>query len=366
VQLINVAALVGGFVCLLVGAEWLVRGAASLAARLGLAPIVIGLTVVAFGTSAPELAVSVGAALSGTNDMALGNVVGSNVANILLILGVSAAVSGLSIEQRLLRVDIPVLVGMSVLVYLLSLNEVLSRVEGGALFIGLLVYMGWLLRDARRPETAGVEKEYTELVDSVDGEAKEKPVVVQVLLILVGLAMLVVGAQLLVNSATSIAKSLGVSDLVIGLTVVAVGTSLPELATSVLAAFRGQRDIAVGNVVGSNIFNLLSVLGLSALAAPGGMRVADEAIRLDMPVMLAATVVLIPICWNGFMIKRWEGVLLAAFYFAYVAYLVFEAGESSVPELYRTMLLIVVPIVMLAFGTAGLQGWRRHRKSLRA
>lgn len=362
----TLAALLGGFVCLLLGAEWLVRGAASLAARLGLAPIVIGLTVVAFGTSAPELAVSVGAALSGTNDMALGNVVGSNVANILLILGLSAAVSGLSIEQRLLRIDIPLLVAVSVVVYLLSLNGVIGRIEGALLFVGLVVYIGWMVRDARRPESVAVQKEYTESVASLEGETVKQPLVMQLLLIVVGLALLVIGAQLLVGSATEIAESLGVSDLVIGLTVVAVGTSLPELATSVLAAFRGQRDIAVGNVVGSNVFNLLSVLGLSAAVAPGGLRVADEAIRLDMPVMLAATVVLVPICWNGFMIKRWEGILLAAFYFAYAAFLVMDAGDSSAPELYRTMLLIVVPIVMIAFSTAGIQGWRRHRASLRS
>jgi cation:H+ antiporter len=155
-----------------------------------------------------------------------------------------------------------------------------------------------------------------------------------------------------------------VSDLVIGLTIVAAGTSLPELATSVMAAIRGQRDIAVGNVVGSNLFNLLGVLGASAAISKNGVSVADAALRLDIPVMIAATIVLIPICWNGFQIKRWEGILLAAFYVAYVAYLILESGESTVLETYRTMMLIVVPVVMIAFGAAGVQGWRRHRRQV--
>jgi cation:H+ antiporter len=164
-----------------------------------------------------------------------------------------------------------------------------------------------------------------------------------------------------VASATTVAEAFNVSDLVIGLTVVAAGTSLPELATSVMAAHRGQREIAVGNVVGSNLYNLLGVLGLSAALTPSGISVNRELIRLDFPVLLAATLVLIPICWNGFTIKRWEGMLLAAFYIAYVVYLVMEAGDSTAPELFRTMMLIVIPIVTLAFTATGIQGWRKYR-----
>lgn len=353
--------LVAGFALLLLGAEWLVRGASSVATRLGIAPIVIGLTVVAFGTSAPEFAVSIGASLAGNADVSLGNVVGSNIVNILLILGVSAVFGGLSIEQRLIRIDIPLLSGISIVMLLLALNGSFGRIEGVVFFVGLLVYTGWLIRNARR-ESKQVEAEYASEVASLEGPVVRSPLVVQVLLILAGLALLVVGAQLLVNSATDIATALGVSDLVVGLTVIAVGTSLPELATSVMAAIRGQRDIAVGNVVGSNLFNLLGVLGASAAISKNGIGVADAALRLDIPVMIAATIVLIPICWNGFQIKRWEGVLLAAFYFAYVAYLILESGESTVLETYRTMMLIVVPIVMIAFGAAGVQGWRRHRR----
>jgi len=353
--------LVVGLVCLVVGAEWLVRGASSVAAKLGVAPIVIGLTVVAFGTSAPEMAVSISGALSGSADVALGNVVGSNTFNILAILGLSAAISGLSIEQRLLKFDIPVLILITVVVYGLILNDVVGRLEGAVLFLGVIAYTGWLLRGARKGESPAVEAEYEDAVESAEGSTFSKSLTFQIGLVVVGLALLVLGSQLLVNSATEIASALGVSDLVIGLTVVAAGTSLPELATSVLAAVRGQRDIAVGNVVGSNIFNLLAVLGASAAVSSNGVAVNSEVIRLDFPVMLAATIVLLPICWNGFMIKKWEGSLLVLFYVAYVAYLIMEAGDSSAPELFRTAMLIIVPLVMVVYGAAGLQGWRKYR-----
>jgi cation:H+ antiporter len=353
--------LIGGLVLLVLGAEWLVRGASSIATRLGIAPIVIGLTVVAFGTSAPEMAVSVGASLSGNADVSLGNVVGSNIFNILFILGISAVFSGLAIEQRLIRIDIPLLTVISFITLGLALNGSFGRIEGAVFFVALLVYTAWLIRNARR-ESKAVEAEYESEVASLEGSTAQKPLLVQIFFIVAGLALLVLGAGWLVDAATEIAKSLGVSDLVIGLTIVAAGTSLPELATSVTAAIRGQRDIAVGNVVGSNIFNLLAVLGASAAISKDGVAVADAALRLDIPVMIAATIVLIPICWNGFQIKRWEGILLAVFYFAYVAYLILESGESSAFETYRTMMLIVVPVVMLAFGAAGVQGWRRHRR----
>ncbi len=358
--------LVVGLVCLVFGAEWLVRGASTVATKLGVAPIVVGLTVVAFGTSAPEMAVSISGALSGSADVAIGNVVGSNTFNILAILGLSAAISGLSIEQRLLKFDIPVLILITVVVYVLILNDVVGRIEGAVLFLGVIAYTGWLLRGARKGESPAVEAEYKEAVESVEGSTFSQSLAFQIGLVLVGLALLVLGSQLLVNSATEIASALGVSDLVIGLTVVAAGTSLPELATSVLAAIRGQRDIAVGNVVGSNIFNLLSVLGASAAVSSNGVAVNSEVIRLDFPVMLAATIVLLPICWNGFMIKKWEGSFLVVFYIAYVAYLIMEAGDSTAPELYRTAMLIIVPLVMVVYGAAGFQGWRKHRAAQRA
>jgi cation:H+ antiporter len=246
-------------------------------------------------------------------------------------------------------------------IYGLIWNDVVGRLEGLVLFIGIIVYTLWLLRGARKAESEKVNAEYEEAMQQVEGETVAKPLYFQIGLVVVGLALLILGSRFLVSSATTIAEAFGVSDLVIGLTVVAAGTSLPELATSVMAAYRGQRDIAVGNVVGSNIFNLLAVLGASAAISSEGIAVNRELIRLDYPVMLAATLVLIPICWNGFAIRRWEGALLTAFYVAYVAYLVMDAGDSTAPELFRTMMLIVIPVVMLAFTATGIQGWRKYR-----
>lgn len=360
-SVVSILVLVVGVVCLVFGAEWLVKGASAIATKFGVAPIVIGLTVVAFGTSAPELAVSISGAVSGNADVALGNVVGSNTLNILLILGLSAAVSGLSINQRLLRFDIPVLVIVSVLVYVLALNNVVGRLEGLLLFAGVLAYIGWLLRGAGKERNPTVDEEYDAAVDELERAVIDRPVAYQAGLVVVGLALLVLGSQMMVGAATDIASALGVSELVIGLTVVAGGTSLPELATSVMAAIRGQRDIAVGNVVGSNLFNLLCVLGASAAVSTKGIAVSNEVIRLDFPVTLAAAAVLLPICWNGFMIKRWEGAILVAFYVAYVAYLVMEVGDGNAPDLYRTALMICVPLVFVIYAVAGFQGWRAHR-----
>jgi cation:H+ antiporter len=356
-------ALVIGIVGLVAGAELLVRGAASIATRFGIAPVIVGLTVVAFGTSAPELAVSVSAAFSGTSDMAFGNVVGSNTANILFILGTSAVIGGLAVSQRIIRIDIPIMLLASVVVLLMGLNNMVGRLEGIVLFAGIVVYTVWLIRGARK-ESKEVLGEYEDSIDELEVEIIEKPIVVLLGLVIAGLTILVVGSQLLVNSASDIAESFGVSDLVIGLTVVAIGTSLPELATSVMAAFRGQRDIAVGNVVGSNLFNILSVLGLSSIVSPDGISVTDEALRFDIPVMIVTAFVLIPICWNGFMIKRWEGIIMVSFYASYVTYLVLEANESTSTDFMKAAATFVIPLVLITVSVTGYQGWRRHRANL--
>jgi len=361
---LTIPLLIIGVVLLVFGAEYLVRGASTIAERLGISPIVIGLTVVAFGTSAPELAVSVNAALNGNNDVALGNVVGSNIANILLILGLSAAIGGLAITQRIVRLDIPILIGVSILAYVLALNNAIGRPEGLVLFGLVIIYTTWLIRESRK-ESAAITAEYQKGIDEIEGDVAYSPLIWQIGLSLVGLIMLIVGSNFLVESASDLARSLGVSDLVIGLTVVAVGTSLPELATSVMAAFRGERDIAVGNVVGSNLFNLLGVLGLSAVFSTKGILVSDAALRLDLPIMIAATVVLLPICWNGFMIKRWEGSLLVAFYFVYVAYIVLASIENNSTATFGFAATMVSVLVFLGFSVAGFQGWRRHRVAQR-
>lgn len=362
---LTVVALVAGIVLLVVGAELLVRGAAAIASRFGIPPVVIGLTVVAFGTSAPELAVSVGAALSGSTDVAFGNVVGSNVSNVLLILGASALVGGLAVSQRVVRLDVPLVIGVSVLVLVMALDNSVGRVDGSLLFAGAVVYTWWLIRASRR-ETPDISAEYTESVDALEGQAATRPLGAQVGMAIAGLVALVVGARMLVAAATDVASAFGLSELVIGLTVVAVGTSLPELATSMLAAVRGQRDIAVGNIVGSNLLNLLCVLGASSILAPDGVPVSDASLRLDVPVMLAATAVLLPIFWSGFRIDRWEGAVMLGFYVTYMAYLLLDTSDHAAASVVGPAALIVTPLVMLGFGVSGYQGWRRHRSSTRS
>jgi cation:H+ antiporter len=262
--------------------------------------------------------------------VAFGNVVGSNIANILLILGASAMVGGLAVQQRIVRFDVPLLVLASIVVFTMALDNRISGLDGAILAVGVVAYTSWLILQARS-ERDDISIEYAEAVASLEGAAAERAAWSNLLLVVAGLGVLVVGSQLLVNSATTIAEAAGVSDLVIGLTVVAVGTSLPELATSIMAVVRGQRDIAVGNVIGSNLFNLMSVLGVSAIVSPDGISVGDSSISLDLPVMLAATVVLLPILWNGYVITRGEGIILVGFYAAYVSYLVLDASDSGVP-----------------------------------
>jgi cation:H+ antiporter len=342
----TVVMLVAGLVLLVAGAELLVRGASSVAARTGLSSVVIGLTVVAFGTSTPELAVSASAALDGSGGIAVGNVVGSNIANVLLILGVSALIGGgLVVAQRIVRVDVPLLVVASVLVLVLSLDNRLSRLEGAVLVVLLVVYTSWTVRTARR-ESRGIVAEYDEALDP--DALRHTPLWADVGMVLLGLALLVAGGRWLVSSASTIAADLGASDLVIGLTVVAAGTSMPELATSVIAALRGERDIAVGNVVGSNLFNLLGVLGLAAVLAPGGVDVLDAALRFDLPVMTAVAVACLPVFFHGHLIGRWEGAVFTAYYGAYVGYLVLDAIDATAFHPLRTaMVLFVLPLTAL-------------------
>jgi len=334
--------------------------------------VVIGLTVVAFGTSAPELAVSIGDVLRGSGAdagpdsqpgaLAVGNVVGSNIANILLALGVSAAIGGsLVVARRIVRIDVPIMIGASVLVLVMALDEQIGRIEGFVLVGALVVYLVWTVTTARRrPETVP-----DELADVVDADTLDKiPVRVDVGYLLAGLVLLVIGSQALVAGATDIARDLGVSDLVIGLTVVAIGTSLPEVATSVLAALRGERDLAVGNAIGSNLFNLLAVLGVTASVAPDAIPIAESSIQVDLPVMIVVAVACLPIFANGHVLKRWEGALFFFLYAAYIAWLVLDAAESDFSDQYNNvMLFFVVPLLAVTMVVTGLQSRTASKSS---
>jgi cation:H+ antiporter len=351
------ALLILGLILLVVGAELLVRGASRLAAAVGISPLVVGLTVVAFGTSSPELAVSVQSALSGQADLALGNVVGSNIFNVLFILGLSALITPLIVSQQLVRLDVPVMIGVSVLLLLLSLDGVIGRWEGGLLFAGIVAYTWFLIRQSRR-ESAAAASSAGEVKGA--GRGMHGSWGRNAALVIGGLVLLVLGSRWLVNGAIELASSLGVSELVIGLTIVAAGTSLPEVATSVLASIRGERDIAVGNVVGSNIFNILAVLGFSGLVAPDGIEVVRSALAFDIPVMTAVALACLPIFFSGYLIARWEGALFMGYYVAYTVYLVIHSADHAlVPAFQTAMLFFVVPLTVLTLLVVGIRARRR-------
>ena len=353
--------LILGGALLVLGAELLVRGASRLAIAIGISPLVVGLTVVAFGTSAPEMAVTVGSAYAGQAEVALGNVVGSNIFNVLFILGVSALIAPLVVAQQLVRFDVPLMIGVSVATLLLALDGGIGRLDGVLLFAAIIAYTAFLIRQSRL-KTAAIEQEY----DQAFGDEKQRtPAAVNVAMILAGLVLLVLGSQWLVDAAVSMANALGVSELVIGLTIVAAGTSLPELATSVTAAIRGERDIAVGNVVGSNIFNVLAVLGLGSIVAPDGIPVPDGALSFDIPIMIGVAIACMPIFFTGYAIARWEAAVLLGYYVAYLTYLVFEASDHGMAShLAAAITWFVLPLTVLTIAITVIRHNRADRPLL--
>lgn len=301
-----------GVAGLVYGAEWLVTGSANLARSAGISQMVIGLTVVAIGTSMPELVVSILAATAGKTDVAIGNVVGSNIANLGLILGATAMVRAVPVPAATLMKDVPVMIGAAILVTLFAIDARIGRGDGIVLLAGCAAYLGLLMRGAlKRPTVAREEIEVF-----APPETPPPTRAGDTVRILAGIVGLVVGGRLLVTSATFFASALGVSDLVIGLTVVAIGTSLPELATSVLAAFRGHSDLALGNVIGSNILNLFLILGTTALIRP--LPAHPSMLTFEIPVMVGISILLVPLAARGLRIARWEGALLVVGYFAFL------------------------------------------------
>ena len=352
----NVLLLIGGFVVLVLGAEILVRGASRLAAAAGMPPLIIGLTVVAFGTSAPEMAVSVGSALGGSPDIALGNVVGSNIFNVLLILGLSALFAPLAVSTQLVRFDVPLMIAASLLVWLMALDQSISRMEGLVLALMIAIYIDMQIRMGRRGDGGDVP--------AVPAARGAGALALNAALIVAGLVLLVAGSRWLLTGATGIARGFGVSELLIGLTIVAAGTSLPELATSVLAALRGERDIAVGNIVGSNIFNIFAVLGFSAALSPAGIHVAEAALVFDIPVMTAVALACLPVFFRRHLIARWEGGVFVLYYIAYTLYLVLAATAHERLDDYRdAMLGFVLPLTLLTLVIILWRTWDGRRRS---
>ncbi len=343
-----------GLGLLTLGAEGLVRGASNLAKRWGVSAIVVGLTVVAYGTSAPELVVSAKASLMGQADISLGNVVGSNILNVLFILGISACLSTLTVHRQIIRQEVPIMIAASCLLWAMARDKVVSRTEGTVLLLLLAAYTGWQVRQAlKNGGNPG-----TNVPDNHPSAARAT------LYVAGGLIALIIGARWLLESSVTMARSIGISELVIGLTIVAAGTSLPEVATSLLAAWRKERDIAVGNVVGSNIFNILGVLGLAAIISPAGVVVAPSAWNFDIPVMLVTAVACLPIFLTGHRINRWEGALFLAYYAAYIAYIILAAqNHASLPAFSALMLAYVLPLTAVTLAVVAYRHQYAGRKA---
>ena len=334
-----------GLAALVAGAEALVRGASKIALSFGISPLVVGLTIVALGTSAPEVAVSVGAVFNGKPDIAIGNVVGSNILNVLLVLGVSAVIAPLVVHSQLIRQEVPIMIGATLLLVVMLVDGRLGPLDGALLFALLIAYVIFLVRQSRA-ETAETRKSYEHVVGGTGGW--DAHWAAQALLIVVGLVLLVLGSNWLVDAAVVFARALGVSDLVIGLTVIAVGTSMPEIAASIMAVVRGERDIAVGNVIGSNTFNILGCLGIAGLVSGEGLTVAPSVLNFDLWVMVAVAAASLPVFIAGREIGRGKGIMFLAYYAAYVAYLILGAQDHDALDEYSAIMIgFVLPLTVV-------------------
>ncbi|MHC4880120.1 MAG: calcium/sodium antiporter [Planctomycetota bacterium] len=353
---------VAGLGLLVIGGELLVRGASALALMLRISPLVVGLTVVAFGTSAPELAVSVQSAWLGSVDVAVGNVLGSNILNVLVVLGSSAVIMPLSVSSQLVRREVPLMVTASLLLFFLGRDGRITATDGLILVTILLWYIVRSVRASRR-ETEAIQSSLIQAIPS--SRARSRRAWQSGLQLIAGLTLLVAGSRCLVTGAVTVAKFLEVSELLIGLTVVAVGTSLPEIVTTVIAAARGERDIAVGNVVGSNLFNILCVVGFSSIVAPDGLTVSTTALMFDFPVMIAVAIVCLPVFLTGHEIARWEGCVFLACYLGYTSWLTVDAMDNGHEGIVSgVMWYLVIP---LSGGLLLIDGVRHLRRtSLRA
>jgi cation:H+ antiporter len=364
-SLVTLLLFAAGFVVLILGAELLVRGASTLAVAAGISSLVVGLTVVAYGTSAPEVAVTVLAMFDQPPrpDIAMGNVVGSNISNVLLVLGLSSAAAPLLVSRRLLTTSLLLMIFSSVLLWGLSLDGQISRLEGVGLTLGALAFTVVSIHRSRR-ETLSARRNGLAPAQHLHGWRLVSSITLNLALVLVGLLLLALGANWLVDGAVEIANLFEVSELVIGLTIVAVGTSLPEIATSLVASLRGQRDIAVGNVVGSNIFNVLLVVGVCALASPIPVTVSKSAVRLDIPIMVAVAVACWPVFYTGYSIDRWEGFSFLGLYVSYIVFLYFQATGHWALQGYTTVMRYVLASITLIMVILSIRFWMHQRRLL--
>lgn len=350
-MIIPVLWFLAGLAALIAGAEVLVKSVSRLALAAGISKLVIGLTLVAFGTSAPELAVSIQAGINGETDLMIGNIIGSNISNTLLILGIGALLIPVKINVNLIRSDLPIMIGATLLVWVFALNGSISMWECLALSLLLFVYLLFLGRQSGSEYSSGVKT-----------KRKAGVIVLQLAGSIAGFILLILGAGWMVDSAVIFAEIAGVSELVIGLTVVAIGTSLPEIVVVIVAAFRKERDIAVGSVIGSNIMNLLAVLGVSGLFIPGSIPVPEVLLRVDLSVLIAASFLCIPVFYTGRMISRAEGLMFLFFYSSYLAYLYLSNKEHSLLDLFLALMPYVFGLILLVLALRSLREiFRRYR-----
>ncbi|WP_074886486.1 calcium/sodium antiporter [Pseudomonas graminis] len=346
--------LVCGLLLMIIGAQLSVRAAVALAALLKTRPLFLGLTVVALGSSAPQLAVGLQAAFTDSTDIAVGSVIGSNIFNVLVTLGLSALIIPLRVARQLVRVDLPLMIVATALVAALAWNGELSALDGVVLLLGMAAYLFVVVRQFAH----GARH-----VPRTDLEPRRRiwPLLGRLALMACGLALLTLGSHLLVGAAVSVALDLGLSERVIGLTVIAVATSLPALMTSLVAALRGERDIAVGNIIGSNLFNLLGVLGITALISTGPLSISPNALDFDLPVMLGVAALCVPLFYSGYRITRLEGLLLLGLYAVYGLHIVsFTTGMPLAERLERLMIHYALPVIALCVVVGTVRAWRRQ------
>ncbi len=359
--LIFIAALVG----LLLAGHLLVSGAVLIGRRLGLTATVIGLTIVAAGTSAPELAVFAEAIAVNDTELAVGSVVGSNIANILLVLGLVAAFGTVRLSSRLVRIDVPIMIAASLLLLLFALDGIVRPLEAAVLVAGVVLFVAFTVRSSRADsalQSAGstdvaIERPVETGSAAIDGGPR---LVKDLGLVAAGAIGLMAAATYVVSGAEQIARDLGIPELIVGLTVVALGTSAPEIVTSVVAALRGERELAVGNAIGSNIFNILFVIGVSGLFARPGIGISVDVVAIDLPIMVAVAVACLPLLFWDHTLDRWEGLVFLGYYAAYTAFLVLTATNHGATETFvAAMVWFVLPLTLLTVATVVIRGRSR-------
>jgi cation:H+ antiporter len=354
----NILLVIGGLALLVIGAQSLVRGASKLAVALGIPPLIVGLTIVSFGTSAPELAVSVQSALAGNTGIVLGNVVGANIYNVLFILGFCALITPLGVASQLIRFDVPVMIACALLLLVVTRDGNLGRLEGVVFLVGIVIYTVYVILQSRREKKEVTEDYARQTEETVQPDRRYW---LHLLMIVVGIGLLGYGSDLLVDGAVSIAQALGVADVLIGMTVVTIGTTSPELSASLVAAFKGAKDIAVGNIVGSNIFNILCVLGAGSVVASGGIGVDQAMLSFGIPVMTAVCIACLPVFFAGQAIRRWEGALFLVYFVIYLGFLILWELDYSGIRLRNALIFLIAPITVVAVSVSVYRELQRRQ-----